>query len=41
MPSIRWRIALIVLATVVLVILLLNVAAPALFDALLAMHGIQ
>ncbi len=41
MPSFRWRMTLIILALVVLVILLLNVAAPALFDTLLAMHGIQ
>ncbi len=41
MPSFRWSRALIVSAIVVLVILLLNVAAPVLFDALLAMHGIQ
>jgi hypothetical protein len=41
MPSFRWSRVLIVLAIVVLVILLINVAAPALFDILLAMHAIQ
>ena len=41
MTSFRWGRVLIVLAIVVLAILLLNFAAPALFDILLAMHGIQ